>query len=71
MLAYRTNFSNGDEVIQELLPNGYVATAGAVQETELNAQTEYCSAKHRNINIRSRTGTVYDSWQGAAWRTCI
>ena len=27
------------------LPNGDVETAGGVQETEVNAQTKYCSAK--------------------------
>ena len=26
--------------------NGYVLTAGGVQEMELNAQTKYCSGKH-------------------------
>ena len=26
-------------------PNGYFATAGRVEETELNAQTKHCSAK--------------------------
>ena len=28
------------------LPNGYVMTAGGVQERELNQQTKHCSAKH-------------------------
>ena len=26
-------------------PNGYVVTAGGVQEMELNVQTKHCSAK--------------------------
>ena len=31
--------------ITRYLPNGYVATAGGVQEMELNAQTKHCSAR--------------------------
>ena len=31
---------------QETHQYGYVATAGGVQEKELNAQTKPCSAKH-------------------------
>ena len=43
-------------------PNGYVATAGGVQETELNAQTKHCSA---SVKSRSRSVTVNGSGQGA------
>ena len=28
------------------LPNGYVATAGGVQEKRLHTQTKHCSAEH-------------------------
>ena len=32
-------------------PNGYVATASGVQETELNTQTKHCSAKREKVKV--------------------
>ena len=45
------------------LPNGYVVTAGGVQEMELNAQIKYCSAKHEKYIMVSN-----GRWQ---WAGCI
>ena len=55
------------ELMRNLL-NGYAATAGGVQEMELNAQTKYCSAKSES---RSRSVMVDSSWQGASWQSCV
>ena len=39
------------------LLNGYVVTAGGVQETELNTQTKHCSAKYEKyVNVKVNNG---------------
>ena len=47
---------------QENSPNGYVTTAGAVQEMELNARSKQCSDKgEKQVKVS------YDWWQYAGY----